>query len=85
MEIFIILIGLICFIIALLAVIIVEKRITVPLKRFTDYIKVVRKDDFTYRLVDSYKDEIGIINKCFNEILIKVAQLIGAVKDMYRG
>ncbi|MBC8060790.1 MAG: methyl-accepting chemotaxis protein [Clostridiaceae bacterium] len=77
-----VLIGLICFTISLTAAIIVEKSITVPLKKFVGYIKVVGKGDFTYRLEDYNKDEIGIINQSFNEMLIKVAQLIGDVKDM---
>lgn len=76
------LIAIFSLILGCLLLSILVKSIVQPLRKFIAYIKVVGAGDLYYRVEDTGKDEINIINKNFGDMLTNIALLIKNVRDL---
>ncbi|TCL74119.1 two-component system sensor histidine kinase YesM [Hydrogenispora ethanolica] len=79
--IYIAILGIICFLLALFLSFIVTKSIAKPLHQLVDSMKNVETGNFVVRIEDRSKDEIGEVTNVFNKMVREIKDLIEEVKN----
>lgn len=81
-AIYVIIIGLITIILALIVSILISKSITRPLKELTLIMEEAKEGNLTVSYDDDSKDEIGEVINGFNETIRKIGLLVTNVKNL---
>jgi two-component system sensor histidine kinase YesM len=75
-----VIIGVICVIMAFLSAFFLSRLIASPVIKLTKAAKVVKEGELNVRCEVSSSDEIGILASVFNEMIVKIKELLSEVK-----
>ncbi len=80
-----ILIGIICFLIAILLCIVIARSVSTPLEKLTTAMKRAKDGDLTGTISDNENDEISDVCNNFNEMITNINRLIASVRSSSQG
>ncbi len=78
---FIILIGVAGIIVIVIFIFILSERITKPIRKLTKAAHRIQTGDFTVRCQVLSKDEVGMLSEVFNEMIVKIGDLLEGIKS----
>ena len=80
-----IIIGIICFLIAIFLCIVIAKSVSTPLEKLTAAMKRAKDGDLTGTINDNGNDEISDVCNNFNEMITNINKLVASVRSSSQG
>ena len=80
-----IIIGIICFLIAILLCIVIARSVSTPLEKVTAAMKRAKEGDLTGTINDNENDEISDVCNNFNEMITNINKLVASVRGSSQG
>ncbi|WP_031342360.1 methyl-accepting chemotaxis protein [Ruminiclostridium papyrosolvens] len=80
-----IIIGIICFLIAILLCIVIARSVSTPLEKLTAAMKRAKDGDLTGTINDNENDEISDVCLNFNEMITNINKLVASVRSSSQG
>ncbi|WP_242855915.1 methyl-accepting chemotaxis protein [Ruminiclostridium josui] len=80
-----VIIGIICFLIAILLCIVIARSVSTPLEKVTAAMKKAKEGDLTGTINDNENDEISDVCHNFNEMITNINKLVASVRTSSQG
>jgi Predicted signal transduction protein with a C-terminal ATPase domain len=77
----IIIMGICCFLLAVLLSVIFTKSIAEPMNKLIKAMHKVKTGDFSIRVIDNHQDEIAEVSRNFNTMIAEIANLLEDIKN----